>query len=174
MFCISRYDYAGNYGPTVGDRVRLGDTNIFVEVEVDLGVYGDEVKFGGGKVIQFRPIMSEYGYLLLIYGDRLTFIQEHWNKVYNRRAMAYFVFGFHLNIVDNRYVLNVKQLFIKQVIRDGMGQAVGRTGDATLDVVITSALIIDAVTGIIKADIGIKASYGFSLSVLFLSDDFYL
>ncbi|MBL8805846.1 MAG: urease subunit alpha [Rhodospirillales bacterium] len=49
---ISRKAYAGMYGPTVGDRVRLGDTDLFIEVEKDLTVYGEEVKFGGGKVIR--------------------------------------------------------------------------------------------------------------------------
>jgi urease subunit alpha len=49
---ISRAAYAGMYGPTVGDRVRLADTEIFIEVERDLTNYGEEVKFGGGKVIR--------------------------------------------------------------------------------------------------------------------------
>ena len=49
---ISRAAYAGMYGPTVGDRVRLADTEIFIEVEKDLTTYGEEVKFGGGKVIR--------------------------------------------------------------------------------------------------------------------------
>ena len=49
---ISRYDYAGMYGPTTGDKLRLADTEIFVEVERDLTTYGEEVKFGGGKVIR--------------------------------------------------------------------------------------------------------------------------
>ena len=49
---ISRPDYAAMYGPTTGDRVRLGDTEIIIEVERDLTTYGDEVKFGGGKVIR--------------------------------------------------------------------------------------------------------------------------
>ncbi|MCA3369174.1 MAG: urease subunit alpha [Roseomonas sp.] len=49
---ISRAAYAGMYGPTVGDRVRLADTEIFIEVERDLTIYGEEVKFGGGKVIR--------------------------------------------------------------------------------------------------------------------------
>ncbi len=49
---ISRPDYAAMYGPTTGDRVRLGDTEIIIEVERDLTSYGDEVKFGGGKVIR--------------------------------------------------------------------------------------------------------------------------
>jgi len=40
------------YGPTVGDRVRLADTDLFIEVEADRTVYGEEVKFGGGKVIR--------------------------------------------------------------------------------------------------------------------------
>ena len=49
---ISRAAYADMYGPTVGDRVRLADTELFVEVERDLTTYGEEVKFGGGKVIR--------------------------------------------------------------------------------------------------------------------------
>ncbi len=49
---ISRYDYAGMYGPTTGDKLRLADTEIFIEVERDLTTYGEEVKFGGGKVIR--------------------------------------------------------------------------------------------------------------------------
>jgi len=49
---ISRQAYAEMYGPTTGDRVRLGDTEIIIEVEDDRTTYGDEVKFGGGKVIR--------------------------------------------------------------------------------------------------------------------------
>ena len=49
---ISRQAYADMYGPTVGDRVRLGDTELWIEVEQDHTHYGDEVKFGGGKVIR--------------------------------------------------------------------------------------------------------------------------
>ncbi|MBZ9849724.1 urease subunit alpha [Mesorhizobium sp. CA14] len=91
MARISRAAYAQMYGPTVGDKVRLADTELFVEVEKDLTVYGEEVKFGGGKVI-----------------------------------------------------------------RDGMGQSqVTRAGGA-VDTVITNALVVDALTGIVKADIGLK------------------
>jgi urease len=75
---ISREAYASMFGPTTGDRVRLGDTELWLEVERDLTVYGDECKFGGGKVL-----------------------------------------------------------------RDGMGQATGRSDDETLDLVITNALIVD-------------------------------
>ena len=52
MIKISRPSYADMYGPTTGDRVRLGDTELFIEVEKDLTSYGEEVKFGGGKVIR--------------------------------------------------------------------------------------------------------------------------
>ena len=87
---ISRAGYAGMYGPTVGDRLRLADTDLIIEVERDFTTYGEEVKFGGGKVI-----------------------------------------------------------------RDGMGQSqVTRAGGA-MDTVITNALIVD-VTGIIKADVGLR------------------
>src|ERR1700732_3678486 len=49
---IGRVAYAGMFGPTTGDRVRLADTDLFIEVEQDRTVYGEEVKFGGGKVIR--------------------------------------------------------------------------------------------------------------------------
>ncbi|MEZ4404915.1 MAG: urease subunit alpha [Polyangiales bacterium] len=51
---LDRRAYAELYGPTVGDRVRLGDTGLIVEVERDFNVYGDECKFGGGKVLRDR------------------------------------------------------------------------------------------------------------------------
>jgi urease subunit alpha len=87
---ISRRAYAEMFGPTVGDRVRLADTDLMIEVEADFTVYGDEVKFGGGKVI-----------------------------------------------------------------RDGMGQG-QLTARYVADTVITNALILDAVLGIVKADVGIQ------------------
>jgi urease subunit alpha len=87
---ITRQAYAEMFGPTTGDRLRLADTDLIIEVEKDHTIYGEEVKFGGGKVI-----------------------------------------------------------------RDGMGQS-QRISAETVDTVITNALIVDAVTGIIKADIGLK------------------
>src|SRR5262245_38861881 len=52
MTQISRAAYAEMYGPTTGDRVRLGDTELVIEVERDHTIPGEEVKFGGGKVIR--------------------------------------------------------------------------------------------------------------------------
>ncbi|SNB66137.1 urease subunit alpha [Arboricoccus pini] len=49
---LSRVIYADMYGPTTGDRVRLADTDLFIEIEADRTIYGEEVKFGGGKVIR--------------------------------------------------------------------------------------------------------------------------
>lgn len=49
---ITRQAYAEMFGPTLGDKVRLGDTDLFIEVEKDFATYGEEVKFGGGKVIR--------------------------------------------------------------------------------------------------------------------------
>src|SRR5436190_8134700 len=49
---MSRSAYAQMFGPTVGDKVRLADTDLVIEVEKDLTTYGEEVKFGGGKVIR--------------------------------------------------------------------------------------------------------------------------
>jgi len=87
---IDRQAYAEMFGPTVGDKIRLADTELWIEVEQDLTTYGEEVKFGGGKVI-----------------------------------------------------------------RDGMGQS-QKVSVEVADTVITNALIVDAVTGIIKADVGLK------------------
>jgi urease subunit alpha len=52
MTSMSRRAYAEMFGPTTGDRVRLGDTELIIEVEKDFTIYGEEVKFGGGKVIR--------------------------------------------------------------------------------------------------------------------------
>jgi len=90
---ITRQAYAEMFGPTVGDRVRLADTELWIEVEKDYTIPGEEVKFGGGKVI-----------------------------------------------------------------RDGMGQGQRMAKDVA-DTVITNALIVDAVQGIVKADIGFKNGF---------------
>ena len=93
MPTISRKEYVGLFGPTVGDRIRLGDTGLFVEIEHDLrGGAGDEIVFGGGKSM--------------------------------REGMG----------MDN------------QVTRDG----------GAPDLVITNVTIIDAVLGVVKADVGVK------------------
>jgi urease subunit alpha len=91
MARLTRAAYARMYGPTVGDKVRLADTELFIEVEKDFTVHGEEVKFGGGKVI-----------------------------------------------------------------RDGMGQSQVARAEGAVDTVITNALVVDALAGIVKADIGLK------------------
>jgi urease len=92
-YAMPRAAYADTYGPTAGDKVRLGDTALEVRVEVDRTVYGDECKFGGGKTL-----------------------------------------------------------------REGMGQATGVHSECALDTVVTNALIVDAVLGVVKADVGIKGN----------------
>ncbi|KAF2170127.1 hypothetical protein M409DRAFT_35982 [Zasmidium cellare ATCC 36951] len=89
-FIMAREAYIAMFGPTTGDKIRLGPTDLWIQVERDLTVYGDECSFGGGKTL-----------------------------------------------------------------RDGMGQASGRSNNESLDTVVTNALIVDW-TGIYKADIGIK------------------
>jgi len=81
---ISRRQYADLYGPTVGDRVRLADTELVIEVERDFTVYGDEVKFGGGKVIrdgmgQSARATAREGVLDLVLTNAL--IVDHWGIV---------------------------------------------------------------------------------------------
>src|SRR5215469_1245040 len=89
---ISRQEYAGLFGPTVGDKIRLGDTGLFLEIERDLRVPGDEALYGGGKTL-----------------------------------------------------------------RDGMGVNNQLTSDGgALDLVITNVTVVDAVLGVVKADVGVK------------------
>lgn len=52
MTNISRKEYVSMYGPTTGDKIRLGDTELFAEIEKDYAIYGEEIKFGGGKTIR--------------------------------------------------------------------------------------------------------------------------
>ncbi len=61
MATIDRQSYAAMFGPTTGDRVRLADTDLWVSVEEDFTLYGDEVKFGGGKVIRDGQGQSQAG-----------------------------------------------------------------------------------------------------------------
>jgi urease subunit alpha len=81
---IPRRIYVDHYGPTVGDRVRLADTELVIEVERDCTVYGDEVKFGGGKVIrdgmgQSPEVTSAQGAPDLVLTNAL--IVDHWGVV---------------------------------------------------------------------------------------------
>lgn len=81
---INRIKYANMYGPTTGDKVRLGDTELFIEIENDFTVYGDEAKFGGGKTIRdgmaqnARATRSE-GVLDLVITS--VMIIDHWGIV---------------------------------------------------------------------------------------------
>ena len=79
---ISRQAYAEMFGPTVGDRVRLADTELWAQVEVDHTVYGEEVKFGGGKVI--RDGMGQGQALAADVADTVitnALILDHWGIV---------------------------------------------------------------------------------------------
>ncbi|MDU9399453.1 urease subunit alpha [Pseudomonas sp. zfem003] len=79
---ISRQAYADMFGPTVGDRVRLADTDLWIEVEKDFTTYGEEVKFGGGKVI--RDGMGQGQLLAAEVVDTLitnALIIDHWGIV---------------------------------------------------------------------------------------------
>ncbi len=80
---MDRRAYASTFGPTVGDRVRLADTELFIEVERDYTTYGDEVKFGGGKVIRDgmgqSPISREDGAVDMVITNAL--ILDWWGVV---------------------------------------------------------------------------------------------
>src|SRR5438874_160177 len=82
---LSRAAYAGHYGPTAGDRIRLADTDLIIEIEKDFAVYGEEVVFGGGKVIRDSqgqsplPGKSEHAPLDLVITNAV--VLDHWGIV---------------------------------------------------------------------------------------------
>ncbi|WP_436639328.1 urease subunit alpha [Microbaculum sp. FT89] len=83
MARMSRKDYAHMFGPTVGDRLRLADTDLWIEVEKDFTTYGEEVKFGGGKVIRDgmgqSQVTREDGAVDTVITNAL--IVDHWGIV---------------------------------------------------------------------------------------------
>ena len=84
MKSIDKNEYISMYGPTVGDKVRLGDTDLFIEAEKDYTVYGDEMKFGGGKTIrdgmgQNSDITGKNGALDMLITNAL--ILDYWGIV---------------------------------------------------------------------------------------------
>src|SRR6187399_2111889 len=81
---INRIKYANMYGPTTGDKIRLGDTDLIIEIEKDHTVYGDEAKFGGGKTIrdgmaQSATAMRNEGVLDFVITS--VMIIDHWGIV---------------------------------------------------------------------------------------------
>ena len=84
MKSIDKKEYISMYGPTLGDKVRLGDTDLFIEAEKDYTVYGDEMKFGGGKTIrdgmgQNSDITGKNGALDMLITNAL--ILDYWGIV---------------------------------------------------------------------------------------------
>src|ERR1700688_893456 len=80
---MSRAVYADMFGPTTGDKVRLADTDLIIEVEKDFTIYGDEVKFGGGKVIRDgmgqSQVTNKQGAVDTVITNAL--ILDHWGIV---------------------------------------------------------------------------------------------
>src|ERR1700741_2580969 len=82
-YTMSRAAYAQMFGPTVGDKVRLADTDLVVEVEQDFTTYGEEVKFGGGKVIRDGRGQSQHSRAEGAVDTVITnaLILDHWGIV---------------------------------------------------------------------------------------------
>jgi len=74
---MNRAAYAQMFGPTVGDKVRLADTEIIIEVEREYTTYGEKVKFGGGKVIRD-------GMGLMLFDDAFRTVETNSNRASNR------------------------------------------------------------------------------------------
>lgn len=123
---LSRKEYADMFGPTVGDKVRLADTDLFIEVEKDLTVYGDECKFGGGKVI--RDGMGQ--------SPRLT-----------RAAGALDL------VITNALIVDYWGIIKADIgIRDGLIVGIGKAGNPDLMEGVDPNLVIGASTEVIAGE----------------------
>jgi len=139
---ISRKAYAGLYGPTTGDRVRLGDTSLVLEIEKDYTVYGDEVVFGGGKVIRDGQGQSQLtrasGTPDLVITNAI--IVDHWGIV--KADVG---------------------------VRDGKVVAIGKAGNPDIQEGVTRGLEIGPATEIIAGEGKILTAGGIDAHIHFIS-----
>jgi urease subunit alpha len=140
---IDRHTYADHYGPTTGDRVRLGDTNLIIEVEADRTVYGDEVKFGGGKVI--RDGMGQ-------------------------SPEATRAGGAPDLVITNALILDYTGIYKADVaIRDGRIAAIGKAGNPGIMDGVTPGMEIGASTEILAGEGQILTAGGIDTHIHFIS-----
>jgi urease subunit alpha len=140
---IDRRTYADHYGPTTGDRVRLGDTDLIIEVEADRTVYGDEVKFGGGKVI--RDGMGQ-------------------SPEATRAAGAPDL------VITNALILDYTGIYKADVaIRDGRIAAIGKAGNPGIMDGVTPGMEIGASTEILAGEGRILTAGGIDTHIHFIS-----
>ena len=140
---IDRKTYASHYGPTTGDRVRLGDTGLIVEVESDRTVYGDEVKFGGGKVI--RDGMGQ-------------------------SPEATRAGGAPDLVITNALILDYTGIYKADVaIRDGRIAAIGKSGNPGIMDGVTRGMEIGASTEVLAGEGRILTAGGIDTHIHFIS-----
>ena len=142
MIRISRKDYAQMYGPTVGDRVRLADTSLIVEVEKDYCVYGDEAKFGGGKSL--RDAM----------GQAVPFHDEQCLDTVITSALVIDAFGIYKADIG---------------IKDGKIAGIGKAGNPHIMDGVTPGMIIGASTEAIAGEGLILTAGGIDTHIHFIS-----
>jgi urease subunit alpha len=140
---IDRRTYADHYGPTTGDRVRLGDTDLIIEVESDRAVYGDESKFGGGKVI--RDGMGQ-------------------------SSQATRESGAPDLVITNALILDYTGIYKADVaIRDGLISAIGKAGNPGIMDGVTPGMEIGASTEILAGEGRILTAGGIDSHIHFIS-----
>ena len=140
---IDRHSYADHYGPTTGDRVRLGDTDLIIEVEGDRTVYGDEVKFGGGKVV--RDGMGQ-------------------------SPEATRAGGAPDLVITNALILDYTGIYKADVaVRDGRIAAIGKAGNPGIMDGVTSGMEIGASTEILAGEGRILTAGGVDAHIHFIS-----
>lgn len=148
---IARTQYAELYGPTTGDRVRLGDTELFAEVERDLTVPGEEAVFGGGKVL--RDGMGQNGRLLR--DDQYELADGTVAKVAD-------------TVITNAFILDYTGLVKADVgIRDGHILAIGKAGNPLIQSGVN--IVVGASTEIIAGERKILTAGGIDTHIHFIS-----
>jgi urease subunit alpha len=140
---IDRRTYASHYGPTTGDRIRLGDTDLVILVEHDATVYGDEAKFGGGKVI--RDGMGQ-------------------------SATASRAAGSPDLVITNVVIVDSSGIRKADVgVRDGRISAIGKAGNPGVMDGVSPALVIGASTEVLAGEGHILTAGGIDTHVHFIS-----
>ncbi|TLD89552.1 urease subunit alpha [Helicobacter sp. MIT 03-1614] len=141
MIKISRKQYASMYGPTTGDKVRLGDTNLFAEIEKDYTLYGEEIKFGGGKTIRDGMAQSA--------------------STYTNELDA---------VITNAMIIDYTGIYKADIgIKGGKIVGIGKAGNPDTQDGVNEAMVVGAATEVIAGEGQIITAGGIDTHIHFIS-----
>src|SRR6266851_1009453 len=150
---LSRQAYTGHYGPTTGDRIRLADTELIIEIEKDFTLYGEEVQFGGGKVIRDGQGQSPKPFQLFPLLRREKVVREETLDL----------------VITNAVILDYWGIVKGDIgIRDGRIVAVGKAGNPLIQPGVDPRLVIGPGTEVIAGENMIVTAGGIDSHVHFI------